>query len=170
VARTFQITNMFPTLSVAHNFALAMRGLSPRKFHLFGTPRRDPDEDKRMTHALSVTRLGRISDVPVQELSYGQQRQLEIALALVGAPQLLLLDEPAAGLSPGERAIVADVIRGLPSDLTVVLIEHDMDLALGLADHVTCLHEGRVLVEDAPDAIRRNAAVQEVYLGRPRHA
>ncbi len=170
IARTFQITNLFPTLTVEHNLMLAMRGLSPRKFSLFGTPRRAADEDRRMADALAVTRLGHIGGVPVQELSYGAQRQLEIALALVGAPTLVLLDEPAAGLSPSERVIVADVIRALPRALTVVLIEHDMDLALGLADHVTCLHEGRVLVEDVPDAIRRNAAVQEVYLGRPRHA
>ena len=84
--------------------------------------------------------------------------------------QLVLLDEPAAGLSPAERHIVADVIRALPRTLTIVLIEHDMDLALGLADHVTCLHEGRVLIEADPDAIRRDARVQEVYLGRPHHA
>jgi branched-chain amino acid transport system ATP-binding protein len=106
----------------------------------------------------------------VRELSYGEQRQLEIALALVTAPTLILLDEPAAGLSPAERRIVADVIGALPRTLTIVLIEHDMDLALGLADYVTCLHEGRVLVEEAPDAIRRNTRVQEVYLGRSHNA
>ena len=83
---------------------------------------------------------------------------------------MLLLDEPAAGLSPAERTIVADVIKSLPRDLTLVLIEHDMNLALGLADFVTCLHEGHVLVEEGPDAIRRNKVVQEVYLGTPRHA
>ena len=103
-------------------------------------------------------------------MSYGEQRQLEIALALVAAPRMLLLDEPAAGLSPAERSIVGDIIRSLPRELTVILIEHDMDLALGLVDYVTCMHEGRILVEGAPDAIRRNALVQEVYLGKPRHA
>jgi branched-chain amino acid transport system ATP-binding protein len=106
----------------------------------------------------------------VRELSYGEQRQLELALAIVASPELVLLDEPAAGLSPAERRIVADVIRALPRTLTIVLIEHDMELALGLADYVTCLHEGRVLIEADPDAIRRHAQVQEVYLGRPHHA
>ena len=106
----------------------------------------------------------------MRELSYGEQRQLEIALALVTSPALVLLDEPAAGLSPAERRIVADVIGALPRTLTIILIEHDMDLALGLADYVTCLHEGRVLIEADPDAIRHNARVQEVYLGRPHHA
>ena len=170
ISRTFQITNLFPTLSVEDNVVLAMRGLGRRKFSLFGTPARSDDEEKRMAGALAAARLGTQGDVPVRELSYGEQRQLEIALALVASPSLVLLDEPAAGLSPAERVIVADVIRALPRDLTVILIEHDMDLALGLADHVTCLHEGRVLVEDAPDAIRRNAGVQEVYLGKARHA
>ena len=108
--------------------------------------------------------------VPVRDFSYGEQRQIEIALSLVARPRLLLLDEPAAGLSPAERSLVADIIRALPADITIVLIEHDMDLALGIADHVTCLHEGRVLVEEAPEAIRGDKAVQEVYLGRPRDA
>ena len=80
------------------------------------------------------------------------------------------LHEPAAGLSPAERVIVAQIIRDLPRRLTVILIEHDMDLALGLADYVTCLHNGRVLMDGTPDAIRKSPAVQEVYLGRPRHA
>ena len=82
---------------------------------------------------------------------------------------MLLLDEPAAGLSPSERAMVADIIGALPRGLTVLLIEHDMDLALGLVDRVTCMHEGRIIAEEAPDMIRRNALVQEVYLGKPRH-
>jgi branched-chain amino acid transport system ATP-binding protein len=108
--------------------------------------------------------------VPVNELSYGEQRQLEIALSLVTAPRMLLLDEPAAGLSPSERSMVADIIRSLDRKMTLVLIEHDMDLALGLVDFVTCMFEGCILVEEAPEAIRRNARVQEVYLGKPRHA
>ncbi len=170
VSRTFQITNLFPTLSVEDNLVLAMRGLDRRKFSLFGAPDLSADEQRRAAQALASARLSASGGVPVRELSYGEQRQLEIALALIAAPTLVLFDEPAAGLSPAERVIVADVIRALPRELTLILIEHDMDLALGLADHVTCLHEGRVLVEDSPDAIRRNAAVQEVYLGKPRHA
>jgi branched-chain amino acid transport system ATP-binding protein len=105
-----------------------------------------------------------------KELSYGEQRQLEIALALVAGPRMLLLDEPAAGLSPAERSFVGQIIRSVQRDLTVILIEHDMDLALGLVDYVTCMHEGRILVEGSPDAIRRNGLVQEVYLGKPRNA
>ena len=105
----------------------------------------------------------------VKEMSYGSQRQLELALALAARPRLLLLDEPAAGLSPAERTMVAGIIRGLPRDITLILIEHDMDLALGLVDYVTCMYEGRILVEATPSDIRGNAAVQEVYLGKARH-
>jgi len=170
ISRTFQITNLFPSLSVENNMVLALRGGSGRKFSLFGSSTRSAQEEIRLGEALAAARLHAHARTPVRELSYGEQRQLELALAIVVSPQLVLLDEPAAGLSPAERRIVADVIRALPRTLTIVLIEHDMDLALGLADHVTCLHEGRVLIEADPDAIRRDARVQEVYLGRPHHA
>lgn len=170
ISRTFQITNLFPTLSVEDNMILAFRGLTRRKFSLFGASAPSADEVARIMEALNATRLTHRLDVIVHELSYGEQRQLEIALALVAAPKMLLLDEPAAGLSPAERSIVAEIIRSLPRELTLVLIEHDMNLALGLADYVTCLHEGHVLVEETPDAIRKNKLVETVYLGTPRHA
>ena len=170
ISRTFQITNLFPTLTVKENMVLAVRGLDRRKFSLFGSPDTDTTEDQRIAGALGSAKMHHRLDVVVKELSYGEQRQLEIALALVTRPRMLLLDEPAAGLSPAERTIVADIIKSLPRDLTLVLIEHDMNLALGLADFVTCLHEGRVLVEESPDAIRKDKKVQEVYLGTPRHA
>jgi branched-chain amino acid transport system ATP-binding protein len=170
IARTFQITNLFPTLAVSDNIALALRGLARRKFSLFGSPRLDGKESAQIEQVLGAVRLLARVDAPVKQLSYGEQRQLELALVLVGNPRLLLLDEPAAGLSPAERAIVGDIIRALPGDLTLILIEHDMDLALGLVDSVTCMHDGRILAEGTPDAIRRDARVQEVYLGRPHHA
>jgi branched-chain amino acid transport system ATP-binding protein len=170
VSRTFQITNLFPRLSVLDNMVLALRGRSPRKFSLFGKPDIDASEAPQISAALEAVRLTGRTAAMVRDLSYGEQRQLEIALSLVTSPRLLLLDEPAAGLSPPERSMVADIIRSLGRDITVVLIEHDMDLALGLVDRVTCMFEGRILVEEAPDDIRRNKQVQEVYLGRPRHA
>jgi branched-chain amino acid transport system ATP-binding protein len=170
IARTFQITNLFPALSVSDNIALAVRALNPRKFSLFGSPQLESKEAARIEHVLGAVRLAGRADATVKDLSYGEQRQLELALSLAASPRLLLLDEPAAGLSPAERSMVADLIRALPRDLTLILIEHDMDLALGLVDRVTCMHEGRVLAEGAPDAIRRDSRVQEVYLGRPRHA
>jgi branched-chain amino acid transport system ATP-binding protein len=148
--------------------ALAVRGLTARKFSLFG-PTLGAKEARQIEGALGAVRLSERADAPVKELSYGEQRQLEIALALVAEPRMLLLDEPAAGLSPSERTMVAGIIGALPRSLTVLLIEHDMDLALGLVDRVTCMHEGRIIAEEGPDMIRRNALVQEVYLGKPRH-
>ena len=170
ISRTFQITNLFPALSVRDNLVLALRGRGQRKFSLFGAPDTDAAETQRISTALGAARISARADVTVKELSYGEQRQLEIALALVTTPRMLLLDEPAAGLSPSERSMVADIIRSLDRDITVVLIEHDMDLALGLVDFVTCMVEGRILVEEPPAGIRGNARVQEVYLGKPRHA
>ncbi|SHJ91393.1 branched-chain amino acid transport system ATP-binding protein [Bradyrhizobium lablabi] len=170
ISRTFQITNLFPTLRVYDNMVLALRGRSWRKFSLFGLPDTDSAETASIAAALAAARLGERADIPVKELSYGEQRQLEIALSLVTSPTMLLLDEPAAGLSPSERSMVADIIRALDRSITVVLIEHDMDLALAIVDFVTCMFEGRILVEEEPDRIRRNAKVQEVYLGKPRHA
>jgi branched-chain amino acid transport system ATP-binding protein len=170
LSRTFQITNLFPTLSVQDNMILALRGQSQRKFSLFGKPDTDAAEAPRIAAALTATRIGERAGVIVKEMSYGEQRQLELAIALVTTPTMLLLDEPAAGLSPSERTMVAEIIRSLDRDITVVLIEHDMDLALGLVDYVTCMFEGRVLVEEPPEGIRRNKEVQEVYLGKPRHA
>ena len=170
ISRTFQITNLFPTLAVVENMALAVRGLTPRKFSLFGNPALDAKEAAAIEHALGAVRLADRANTIVRELFYGEQRQLEIALALVGNPPLLLLDEPAAGLSPSERAMVGDIIRSLPRNLTLILIEHDMDLALALVDRVTCMHEGRIIAEGVPEMIRRDVLVQEVYLGKPRDA
>jgi branched-chain amino acid transport system ATP-binding protein len=168
LSRTFQITNLFPTLTVAETMRLALRGLLPSRLSLFGADRLTPAEAERANEALRLARLAGPPGRLVRELSYGEQRQLELALALATRPKLLLLDEPAAGLSPAERAIVSDVIRALPRSITVVLIEHDMDLVLSLVDWVTCLDSGRLLVEAAPDAIRGNPLIQEVYLGKAR--
>ena len=170
MSRTFQINNLFPTLTVGDNVALAVRAIGRRKFALLGSPRLEVAEAARIASVLTVVGLGGHAARLVAELSYGEQRQLELALALAGEPRLLMLDEPAAGLSPAERGMLAAIIRALPRDLTLVLIEHDMDLVLGVADRVTCMHEGRVLAEGTPDAIRTDPRVREVYLGRPRHA
>jgi branched-chain amino acid transport system ATP-binding protein len=169
ISRTFQITNLFPGLTVQQNMALALRGLTERKFSFLGASCLADDEGVQAERALGLSRLGSRAASLVSELSYGEQRQLEMAMALAASPRLLLLDEPAAGLSPAERVIVADIIRALPDDITIVLIEHDMDLVLSLVDWVTCLNNGQFLAEGAPSAIRNNADVQNVYLGRPHH-
>jgi branched-chain amino acid transport system ATP-binding protein len=170
IGRTFQITNLFFGLSIEENLLLATRGLRRSKFSMWRTDHARGDERDIVDSALGRCHLERKRHLLVKEISYGEQRQLELAMSLTSSPRLLLLDEPAAGLSPAERVVMADVIRGLPSTLALVLIEHDIDLALGLVDRVVCMVQGKVLVEGKPDEIRRNPQVQEVYLGRPRNA
>ena len=170
IARTFQITNLFGGLTVEENVQLAARGIGRRKFSLFGTCMSRDEEEATIERAIDDSGLGSKRSDPTRTMSYGEQRQLELALALVARPRLLLLDEPAAGLSPAERVNMAATIRALPSEMTLILIEHDMDLALRLVDYVTCLYAGKVLVEDVPANIRSNSEVQEIYLGKARHA
>jgi branched-chain amino acid transport system ATP-binding protein len=170
IARTFQITNLFFGLSVQENLLLATRGLGRTKFSMWRSDLASGSEEQVVETALAKCHLGHKRDLPVKELAYGEQRQLELAMSLTSSPRLLLLDEPAAGLSAAERTVMANVIRGLPPSLALVLIEHDIDLALGLVDRVVFMAQGRVLVEGKPDEIRRNAQVQEIYLGRPRRA
>ncbi len=170
IARTFQITNLFPQLTVEENVRLAVRGLAARKYSLLGAGLAQAGEREAIETALENAQLVSRQHELTRTLSYGEQRQLEMAMALVQAPKLLLLDEPAAGLSPAERVRMAEVIGKLPRTLTLILIEHDMDLALGLVDYVSCLHFGKILVEGTPDEIRTNERVQEVYLGKPHHA
>jgi branched-chain amino acid transport system ATP-binding protein len=110
--------------------------------------------------------LGHRTERMAAELGHGEQRQLELALALASDPKLLLLDEPAAGLSGAERTTIRDLVRGLPEDVTVLLIEHDMELALGLADRVTCLHNGALVAQGTPDEIKADERVKDIYLGR----
>ena len=168
MSRTFQITNLFPTMTVDENMQLALRGTSSSRFSMLGSTRLTSEEQDRVASALRMSRLEERGSVAVNELSYGEQRQLEMAMALVSKPRLLLLDEPAAGLSPAERIMVADIIRSLPQELTMVLIEHDMELVLNLVDWVTCLNNGRLLAQGSPDDIRANQHVQDVYLGKAR--
>ena len=114
---------------------------------------------------LEAVGLEERADQPVKLLSYGERRQLELALALNTDPKVLFLDEPCAGLAPSERARIFNMVRALPRDITVVLIEHDMDVALGLADHVTVMHRGRVMAEGTPEVVQVNPEVRDVYFG-----
>ncbi|MEO9160975.1 MAG: ABC transporter ATP-binding protein [Casimicrobiaceae bacterium] len=170
MGRTYQITNLFAGLTVEENLRLAVRSLNWRKFSLLGSDTPKGAEARRVEEALTTGGLRVRRGDLTRTLSYGEQRQLEFALALSSKPTLLLLDEPAAGLSAAERLAMAATISALPRTLTLLLIEHDIDLALSLVDHVTCMHNGRVLVEGTPDEIRANERVQEVYLGKPHDA
>ncbi len=170
IARTFQITNLFFGLSIEDNLLLATRGLARSRFAFWRSGEAQGSERDVVDSALARCHLQTRRRLLVKEISYGEQRQLELAMSLTSSPRLLLLDEPAAGLSPAERVVMAEVIRGLPKTLSLILIEHDIDLALGLVDRVVCMYQGAVLVEGRPDEIRGNAQVQEIYLGRPRGA
>lgn len=170
VARTFQITNLFFGLTVEDNLLLAVRGRSRSRFAMFRRGLPSAAEAEIVDSALERCHLSAKRKWLVKEIAYGEQRQLELAMSLTSEPSLLLLDEPAAGLSPAERVVMAGVIQALPSTLALILIEHDIDLALGLVERVVCMYQGSVLVEGPPDAIRQNAQVQEIYLGRPRDA
>ena len=167
LGRTYQVTNVFPNLSVEDNVVLAAMGLSLAKFQpLLPVPRRGPQRE-RVDEALEQVGLRERAREHVARLSHGEQRQLELALALVSRPRVLLLDEPAAGLSSAERTRMAALVRNLPLELTLVIIEHDMDLVMNLVDRVSCLHNGRIVAEETPSTIRQNQMVQEIYLGTP---
>ncbi len=169
IARTFQITNLFFGLTIEENLLLATRGLQMSKFSPWRSNQANADERDVIHSALTRCQLDNKRQTLVKDISYGEQRQLELAMSLTSSPKILLLDEPAAGLSPAERGNMAEIIRSLPSDLALILIEHDIELALGLVERVICMYQGSILVEGRPDEIRGNHQVQEIYLGKPRH-
>jgi len=167
--RTYQISQLFGGLSVADNVYLACRGVSRNRFSLL-RPRRGDTLVARSEELVEAVRLTAVRARLVSELSYGQQRQLEIALALAGAPRLILFDEPAAGLSPTERAELVAILTNMPAHIGFVIIEHDMDVALRVAQRVTMMHNGRIFKEGTPAEIEEDPEVQELYLGDGRHA
>lgn len=167
--RTYQISLLFSELSVVDNIYLACRGVSRARFSLI----RPKHDDALMNTAESLTQAVHLFDVKdskVAELSYGQQRQLEIALALAGAPRFILFDEPAAGLSPAERTELIEILTNLPEHIGYIIIEHDMDVALRVSESVSMMHNGEVFKEGTPQEIEADPEVQELYLGGGDHA
>ena len=165
LGRTFQITTLFPKLSVIDNVLLAVQGADPARFAIFRPRASYPHLRERAERLLGEWELLDRRDVPARSLSYGEQRQIELILALAPQPRVLLLDEPTAGLSPAETGSVAAMIGRFPRDVTILLIEHDMDVALELADRVTVLHQGVVLAEGTTAEIKKDTRVTEIYLG-----
>jgi branched-chain amino acid transport system ATP-binding protein len=163
VGRTYQVTNLFLDLTVEENLYLAASAQRPTglvrswQSHLAA-------RERACEVATWVGLQHRLRD-RVDSLSHGEQRQLEVAMALATAPKLLLLDEPVAGLAPHERARMIDFLNGLDRRTTVLLVEHDMDVALGVTDRVTVFHQGRIIADGDPDSVRADARVQEVYMG-----
>jgi branched-chain amino acid transport system ATP-binding protein len=165
MARTFQVTSLFPRLTVLDNVLLAIEGLKPSKYVMwrFLSSYRDVYE-KAYCLLEQVSFLDR-KDTEVRNLSHGEQRQLEIVLGLASDPRILLLDEPAAGLSSGESAEMAEFLRRLDPKLAILLIEHDMDVVFDVADQISVLHFGEILETGTPQQIHDSARVQEIYLG-----
>jgi branched-chain amino acid transport system ATP-binding protein len=162
--RTYQSSLLFRDLTVRDNLFLAVRGVANGRYSF----RRTPDGHASMLAAqelLERARLTHIADEFVANLAHGQQRQLEIGMALAGAPRLILFDEPAAGLSPVERRELVALLRSLPSHMSFLLIEHDLDIALSVVEKVTVMHNGRVLKTGTPEQIENDAQVQAIYMG-----
>ena len=164
--RTYQTSALFDHLTVAQNLYLGVIG-PQKKWHL--NMHSIAENDKQcMGRAREISESVRLSDqfdVQANGLSHGERRQLEIGLALAYEPRLIMLDEPAAGLSLNERRVVMDLLNGLQKDITLLLIEHDMEVALSVSERVTVLHEGQIIAKGTPSEISNNKLVQNVYLG-----
>jgi branched-chain amino acid transport system ATP-binding protein len=164
LSRTFQTSRLFAGLSVEDNLYLAVLGVGEGHLRLVNGKRDADMRDKARAMGETVGLADRL-DTLVAELSHGEQRQLEVGMARVAAPKLMMLDEPAAGLSRAERVNLTETLLKLDPEVTLILIEHDMDVALRVAEWVTMMHDGRVIVEGTPDEIRANERVHALYLG-----
>jgi len=165
LGRTFQITNLFPTLNVIDNLLLAQLGLEKSKFSMA-----KPLSSYKKFYQKAIALLERIGmfdkrDEIVKYLSHGDQRQIEIGMALVIDPRVLLLDEPTAGLSPAESKLITQMIKNLDPKISILVIEHDMDVAFEISNSITVLNFGAIFAEGTQEQIRKHKGVQEIYLG-----
>jgi branched-chain amino acid transport system ATP-binding protein len=165
LARSFQITSLFPEFTALDNVALAVQAHAGHSFRFWQPARRAAELREPARAALARVGLDARADTLVSRLSHGEHRQLELAMALATKPRLLLLDEPMAGLGPEESARMVELMRELKQEVTILLIEHDMEAVFALADRITVLVYGRVIASDRPAAIRQNAEVRRAYLG-----
>lgn len=165
MARTYQIITLFPRDTLAHNVVLSLLGLLRARWNALAPMRRRADLYAAAKEVLARVGLDHLAERPVTQVSYGEKRRLEIAMALAQSPRLLLLDEPLAGLSREERSAVQALLESIPRDITVVMIEHDMDTALAYAERVTLLHYGKVIVDGTRSQVVAHPKTREVYLG-----
>jgi branched-chain amino acid transport system ATP-binding protein len=165
LARSFQITSLFLDFTALDNVALAVQAHAGHSFHFWHDARKEPVLREPARAALARVGLSGRADVIVSNLSHGEHRQLEIAMALATGPRMLLLDEPMAGMGPEESARMVRLLRELKGELTILLIEHDMEAVFALADRVTVLVYGRIIASGPPEAIRANEEVRQAYLG-----
>jgi len=165
MARTFQVTSLFPRLTVLDNVLLAIKGLKPSKFVMWRFLSSYRDVYEKAYRLLEQASFMDRANTEVRYLSHGEQRQLEIVLGLASDPNILLLDEPAAGLSSGESVEMTKFLMRLDPKLAILLIEHDMDVVFGVTDHISVLHFGQILETGTPAQIKTSQKVQEIYLG-----
>ena len=165
LARTYQIITLFPRETLLHNVTLSLLGLSRLRWNPFVPLAGQPALVDAARGVLARVGLERLADRPVARTSYGERRRVEIAMALAQNPRVLLLDEPFAGLSSEERGDVLALVTGIPRDVTIVMIEHDMDVALDFAERITVLHFGRVVVEGTRAEVVADPRTREIYLG-----
>jgi branched-chain amino acid transport system ATP-binding protein len=165
LARTFQIPSLFLDLSVLDNVALAVQACAGHSFHFWHNARQEPKLREPAQVALERVGLAHRTEWLASALSHGERRLLELAIALAGRPRMLLLDEPMAGLGPEESANMVETLRGLKRNLTILLVEHDMDAIFALADRITVLVYGRAIISGTPDVVRTNEEVRRAYLG-----
>jgi branched-chain amino acid transport system ATP-binding protein len=164
LARTYQQSRLFPGLSVEDNIYLAVLGVGSGRLRPV-VSRRDEEIRERARAAAGKVAISDKLDELVSSLSHGEHRQVALAMALASEPKILMLDEPASGLSRGERTLLTELLLALDPEITLILIEHDMDVALRVAERVTMMHDSRVIVEGTPDEIRANELVHDLYLG-----
>jgi branched-chain amino acid transport system ATP-binding protein len=165
LARTFQTTNLFPRLTVLENVLLALQAADKSAFSMLARMRANRPLFQSAEALLQEWDLTAIAGRAAREISYGEQRQIDLILAMAVRPKVLLLDEPTAGLSAGEVVRVVGMVRSLPKDMTILMIEHDMDVAFALADRITVLHQGRLIAEGGVAEIRNDPHVSAIYLG-----
>jgi branched-chain amino acid transport system ATP-binding protein len=165
LARTYQIITLFPRDTLLRNVMLSLLGLSPMRWNPMIRLDRQREVKERAREALQRVGLEALAERPIAETSYGERRRVEIAMALAQRPKLLLLDEPFAGLSLEERKDVTKLLRAIPRDVTIVMIEHDMDVALELADRITLMHFGEVVIEGTRTEVVAHPRTREIYLG-----
>jgi branched-chain amino acid transport system ATP-binding protein len=165
MARTYQIITLFPRDSIIHNVLLALLGLSPARWNPLIDIKHQGHLVEHARSALERVGLGHIAERPLAQTSYGERRRVEIAMALAQNPKVLLLDEPFAGLSIDERRDVKQLLLAIPRNVTIIMIEHNMDVALEFAERITLLHFGEVIVEGSRAEVVADPRTREVYLG-----
>jgi len=165
MARTFQVTNLFPALTLFENILLGVQAIKRARLCFYRPVRSFREIILEAERILKEWNLWEQREVLLKNLSHGEQRQIEVIMALATKPRLLLLDEPTAGLSSAETASVTSIIKGLPHEITTILIEHDMDVAFEIAENITVLHFGSILAEGSLEQIKKNPKVTEIYLG-----